>query len=238
MNRVVRPDLDGVDWEACPNLDVIFARDEFHALRSYWNTVEGQIEALTANSVKVIDERCRAEGLTEAEVSRVRSTWADILNDREITWWEVLQSAFLMKVCSWLEGSVAVECRGIEYDARIPKTVRWAEVRHRGLQKARVYLRTNFDLDLARHRQWVRLQRFNRIRNCVVHCGGRVSVDSDPKNLVEAVRQTKGVSVSHDEIFFDDESLDLLFASVDEFWEDFQVALVMNNVVGPARSRN
>lgn len=111
----------------------------------------------------------------------------------------LMLKTFIVGLCTFLESSLVRRCREVERKHNYPLSVK--DLSGQGIQQAINYLRKVHQIEypLENSIEWMRLQSVSKLRNCIVHNGGRL--DESPRHVQEIkkyISTEPGVSLDAD----------------------------------------
>ena len=127
----------------------------------------------------------QAEKLSAANPDLRTDEIDDILSN---DYWEyaetfprILRSSFFVSAYSLLESKMAIICRQLKKDKQLP--ISWSDLKGDVLDQFKLYCKLA-GLELSYNTQaWQEIQRYSRVRNCIVHNRGLIKGSREEKEL-------------------------------------------------------
>src|SRR4030042_2915805 len=106
----------------------------------------------------------------------------------------IFRRSILVIVYSFIENSMNSLCRYLHGYKKL--SIGIDDLKGVGIERAKLYLEKVCLIDLPN--TWSRLEKLNRIRNCIVHAEGDVDATKSPGKLKNIIRHTKGLELESD----------------------------------------
>lgn len=105
-----------------------------------------------------------------------------------------LRYSVIVTIYSFLETTLNDLCRYLHHSKNLSLTL--DEVKGDGIERAKLYLQKVCLINFPeKSHEWQEIQKFNLIRNCIVHAEGNVEEVASPTKIKRIIKNTKGLSL-------------------------------------------
>ena len=171
--------------------EYFFAQIRLNELEEYLNTTEKYLQRATNDLETSLDERVK--GLSPQEREEFYDSYGvDAYWRYSERFPRILRNSFLVSAQSLLEYELNVFCEKIKKEQQIP--VGWRDLNGDTLERAKLYFqlakfRVSYD-----DRTWQEINRYSKIRNCIVHKNGLIEGFQGKKDLINYINKTGIIS--------------------------------------------
>lgn len=218
---------------------------ELRHLGEYLSTVSKFVEREQAQFRLAIEKEASEHGLTPEEVADFYEAHESDFSKWHDTFPTTIISTVLVGLCSRLEAGLTSVCKELESDSRLRVKVPWKDIDARGVHKCAKHLKVNFGIDLSSHAFWRSMLDLYKVRDCLVHSVGEISLmrsDKDEPQKDEqakirgAVERFKSAAISVDDyerLSVTPEFAEHMLSESMAFWKDLEATLCNDAVIGP-----
>lgn len=132
-----------------------------------------------------------AEEFSEEEQEDYWDSYLDEYDKYDSIFPGILRESIFISLFSYFEHQLMDFCEDKEKLKSIGGTS--------GLEKAKGYLSKHLGYsDLFRGKEWGKIMKYNKVRNCLVHAGGKVSLMKDERvqeDVKKFIKETKGIEI-------------------------------------------
>lgn len=193
-------------------------REELDRTRFFLKTMEDFVEASEREEVAALEQgiaRLTPEQHDEYWQWHYPFHWQEIFSNR-------LRTAFVLQLCTFLEGELNEICRRVEVIAEAPIGV--GDLKGSTLDKAQKYLSAFAHFDRPSESSWALIQRIYHVRNVMVHYGGFSFPYRHHAKIVAFSGEAPGLSLQNDFIQVKREFCEFCLAEVSRFFADLHAA--------------
>lgn len=189
-------------------------REELERSRFFLKTMEELVDQSEREEVAALEkgvEKLTPEQQDEYWQWHYPFHWQEIFSNR-------IRAAFILQLCTFVEGELTEISRRIELIAQVPLSV--GDLRGSTLSKARKYLQAFASIEKPNDSSWHILERIFDVRNVVVHEGGFAGRYRNHKQIVAFAKTVPGLSLQNDFVQVKREFCEFCLASVGMFCDE------------------
>lgn len=187
--------------------------------------------------IKQVDDAVAAQGLHGDEKDWYYSSKDDEFDRLCNTFPRIVYGSTLVTACSFFESSLVDLCKAFDRDSELVKVKPWRDLSDKGggVKNAADFLKANFKIELSRHPHWETIIDYFKIRNCVAHANGDVSLmrGGEVEGAVKC-HEGDGISVDVDNrLKFGLEFVSTVIDQLAALWPRLHAACSKDEVLGP-----
>jgi hypothetical protein len=137
--------------------------------------------------------------------------WQEIFSNR-------IRAAFIMQMCSFVEGELNEICDRVRVISRAP--IKVSDLQGSTLSKAKKFLAAFAKLDLPSKTSWDEIQRVFDVRNVMVHEGGFAGSSKNRNKVTEFATIAPGLALDNNHLEVKREFCEYCLASVSRFCDE------------------
>jgi len=193
------------------------ARHTLDEMKNYVREIEGKFH----NDMKSLRERFHKEINCDEVDPALSDEIAEYYSEEnyiiENVYIKIFRYSSLISIYSFLEISMHQLCRHLKRHKNIDIEIE--DIKGNGINRYKIYISKACGISFPDTlNEWSEIIKLNKIRNCLVHCEGNISIANSPSKLKNIINNTAGLSLARDkEIVIDSSYLNKSITNIETF---------------------
>ncbi|MFA6411571.1 MAG: hypothetical protein WCW53_02670 [Syntrophales bacterium] len=163
-------------------------------IKEYYTELEDKFARDIIKLSERYEEEISEKNLTQEMKEEVAAYFGEEQSRFEELFLKNFRYSIIVTIYSFLETTLNDLCHHLYHSKKSLLTL--DEVKGTGIERARLYLQKVCLIDFPeKSHDWQKIQKFNLVRNCIVHAEGNVEEVKSPEKLKKIIKNTRGISL-------------------------------------------
>lgn len=147
-----------------------------------------------------------------------------------------LQYSVIVLACTLFESPITNICKMLDSSPEVSNETKWIKCSGTVFEKAKNFLKQNFEINIGTHPSWNNLSDYFKIRHCIAHANGEIGLMKNPTDIKRIIKKHSKDGLSESElqkISVNNDFIKTLVGNMTTFYNDLNTAFINNYYLGP-----